>query len=56
MISQGVWLLMIMTFHGDGHIELIPYMQFPNWQLCNAWRERESIELLGGGRTNGMHD
>lgn len=48
MISQGVWFLMIITFTQAGTIELVPYMTFPSYQMCNAWKDIEADEYMGG--------
>lgn len=45
MIQQGVWVLMIMLYTGPHEITLVPYLVFPNSQLCEAWKGRESLDL-----------
>lgn len=36
---------MLMIYTGRHEIALLPYEQFPNQQLCEAWKEQESIAL-----------
>ena len=46
MISQGVWILMLVAHTSLGEITLQPYAYFPNQQLCLVWRDREAREHL----------
>ena len=42
---QGIYILAIMVYGARHEVTLIPYMEFPNWQLCNAYKASESLEL-----------
>ncbi len=44
MADQGIWVLFIIVFTSRHEIKLVPYEQFPNYQLCRAWRDRESLD------------
>lgn len=45
MSSQGLWILMIMIYTAHGDILLVPYQEYPNEQLCESWKGRDSLEL-----------
>jgi len=44
-MHQGAWMLAIMIYTSRYEVVLIPYIEFPNWTLCNAWKASEPREL-----------
>lgn len=45
MMQQGVFVLVMMLQIGEGTWIYKDYQTFPNWQVCNAWKDRTSEEL-----------
>ena len=45
LMEQGIWILAIMIYTARYEAVLVPYMEFPNWQFCNAHKAYMSREL-----------
>ena len=44
-MEQGIWLLAIMIYGARHEVTIIPYMEFPNQQLCELYKGGVSREL-----------